>query len=274
MVCWVYHERQESQLCGQHCLNNLLQGPFFNAIDLAEIARELDAAERRLGAVSYINASANVDDSGNFSIQVLRVALQRFNNSDLIPWFQKKGEADVDVTQQKGIIVNRSNHWFTIRKINNHWFNLNSTIDRPEYISDFALSAFLASLRAEGYSVFLAQGNISDAGNPKDFEYIGSKTGGAWYSEDDLFHSNQLRKSDADVPLGFQAFRGAANRLGGNVKREDDKIVDLSSDIYDEELELAKAISASLQPTVPTGSSDGDDIRAKRLAALSKLGIR
>ena len=42
----IYHEKQESMLCGQHCLNNLLQGPYFSAMDLANIAHDLDARER------------------------------------------------------------------------------------------------------------------------------------------------------------------------------------------------------------------------------------
>ena len=45
---YVYHERQESALCGQHCLNNLLQGQYFSPADLAEIAQELDAMERQM----------------------------------------------------------------------------------------------------------------------------------------------------------------------------------------------------------------------------------
>ena len=45
---WVYHERQESALCGQHCLNNLLQNAYFTAPDLSDIALELD------GALSYL----------------------------------------------------------------------------------------------------------------------------------------------------------------------------------------------------------------------------
>lgn len=32
---WVYHEKQDSSLCGQHALNVLFQGPFFTAPDLA-----------------------------------------------------------------------------------------------------------------------------------------------------------------------------------------------------------------------------------------------
>ena len=48
MATPIYHEKQRSALCGQHCLNNLLQGPFFGVMDLAEIAHELDARERQL----------------------------------------------------------------------------------------------------------------------------------------------------------------------------------------------------------------------------------
>jgi hypothetical protein len=32
---FVYHEKQDSSLCGQHALNTLLQGPYFTAVDLA-----------------------------------------------------------------------------------------------------------------------------------------------------------------------------------------------------------------------------------------------
>ena len=38
--------QQQGNLCAQHALNALLQGPFFSAIDLADIAHRLDVAER------------------------------------------------------------------------------------------------------------------------------------------------------------------------------------------------------------------------------------
>ena len=41
-----FHERQEGSLCAQHALNSLLQGPYFSPMDLAELARALDEAER------------------------------------------------------------------------------------------------------------------------------------------------------------------------------------------------------------------------------------
>lgn len=35
-------------MCGVHCINSLLQGPFYNEVELANIALELDAKEREL----------------------------------------------------------------------------------------------------------------------------------------------------------------------------------------------------------------------------------
>ena len=77
-----YRNFLKSQLCGQHCLNNLVQGNLFDAGILASIANDLDKEERLLMDNSEslnlrdgVYGSANVDDSGNFSIQVLRNAL-------------------------------------------------------------------------------------------------------------------------------------------------------------------------------------------------------
>jgi len=45
----VYFEKQSNdRLCGVHCLNNLLQGPFFDAISLSEIALRLDDMEKKI----------------------------------------------------------------------------------------------------------------------------------------------------------------------------------------------------------------------------------
>lgn len=285
---YIYHEQQESQLCGQHCLNNLLQGPYLSAVDLADIANELDQRERALGNKESLFESANVDDSGNFSIQVLRVALQRFHQSDLEPWFKKRGEAEASLNSHKGFVVNRSNHWFTIRKINNKWWDLNSTIERPEYISDFHLDAHLHQLRANGYSIFNAIGKIPDSNNPAAVEYL-PKGSGVWHLEEDLHKSFQVKGGPESASNNFQAFQGKGQKLGGDGTTSTTGGVDIQDilsgavgDAYDEELELAKAISASLEAAstpVATSAADNkpsnpkDDMRAKRLAALSKLGV-
>jgi ataxin-3 len=42
---YVYHERQEALLCGQHALNNLVQASVFTPGSLSEIAHQLDELE-------------------------------------------------------------------------------------------------------------------------------------------------------------------------------------------------------------------------------------
>ena len=42
----IFHEQQDGSLCAQHCLNSLLQGQFYSAVDLADLATELDTMEK------------------------------------------------------------------------------------------------------------------------------------------------------------------------------------------------------------------------------------
>ncbi len=59
----------------------------------------------------------------------------------------------------EAILFNSSTHWFTIRKIDDIWFNLNSTnvLPGPEIISDFYLSAFIQGTVDAGYTNFLVK---------------------------------------------------------------------------------------------------------------------
>lgn len=67
---YIFHETQEGLLCAQHCLNSLLQGDYYSAPDLANIAMELDAMEQTIQNPSSSHESSNYDDTGYFSIQV------------------------------------------------------------------------------------------------------------------------------------------------------------------------------------------------------------
>uniref|UniRef100_A0A7S0XME4 ubiquitinyl hydrolase 1 n=1 Tax=Elphidium margaritaceum TaxID=933848 RepID=A0A7S0XME4_9EUKA len=171
----IYHEHQSSQLCARHCLNNLLQGPYFTEFDLSQIALALDKEEQALltqdgdadnGLLEWLKhnqSSQNVSDDGNFSIQVLRRALD--NLSLKIYHF---GNEQVSVAQahpenETGFICNLQAHWFAIRRIGGQWYNLNSLSGLPETtalpttISNFYLSAFLSTLQNDGYSIFVVR---------------------------------------------------------------------------------------------------------------------
>lgn len=76
----LYHEVQESKLCAVHCVNTVLQGPFFSEFDLAALASDLDRKERQMmveGGVSsgdfLSEESHNVSLVGDFSIQVCSI---------------------------------------------------------------------------------------------------------------------------------------------------------------------------------------------------------
>ena len=83
---YIFWEPQDAALCGLHALNTLIQETTFQPNDLADIARDLDDSERSLMSESskVWGTSGNVDESGNFSIQVLRAAVKRSHNIELI----------------------------------------------------------------------------------------------------------------------------------------------------------------------------------------------
>lgn len=51
-------------------------------------------------------------------------------------------------------------HWLTIRKIAGDWWDFNSLLPAPRQLGEFFLGAFLATLRQQGYSIFVAQGSL------------------------------------------------------------------------------------------------------------------
>ena len=134
----LYHEKQESALCGQHCLNNLLQGPYFDAGALADIALELDRKEMALmmsqgmtdEARSFLKEqSGNVDEQGNFSVQVLSEAVQRMfkltledaRHEEVRPLMRDPAKL------AEGFVINRYAHWLCMRKLEGQWWRINSS---------------------------------------------------------------------------------------------------------------------------------------------------
>eukprot|EP01111_Echinosteliopsis_oligospora_P012259 TRINITY_DN4177_c2_g4_i1.p1 TRINITY_DN4177_c2_g4~~TRINITY_DN4177_c2_g4_i1.p1 ORF type:complete len:301 (-),score=78.58 TRINITY_DN4177_c2_g4_i1:138-1040(-) len=182
----IYHERQDSSLCGVHCLNSLLQGSYFTAVDLANIAHELDKAEKNLmremghDTVDFLKYmaedSGNVADNGNYSVQVLEKALSMFNLACIPITNPEAKGAFHDPLGEQAFICNLSGHWFTLRRIDHSWFDLNSTKKNPEPLSDTYLSLYLRTLSESGWSIFVVRGNIPPVTNSTL-----TSDGGRWY---------------------------------------------------------------------------------------------
>ncbi|XP_075228603.1 ataxin-3-like isoform X2 [Lycorma delicatula] len=170
----IFHEKQEGSLCAQHCLNALLQGPYFTPVDLATLGQLMDDEERMRMAESGVDSddyrrfleqpSGNMDDSGYFSVQVINSALDVWG-LELVPYNSTEPRAVLaqqNPTEMKAYICNYRDHWFTIRRLGHQWFNLNSLLSGPELISNTYLSMFLAQLQQEGYSIFVVFGNLPE----------------------------------------------------------------------------------------------------------------
>ena len=140
-------------MCAVHCLNALLQYPYFDSVILSEIALNLDAEEQNI-VKAQSRRSENVDPSGNFSSQVMSVALNTHSLSmDYLG-------PNKDPTQEIGFICNLQSHWFTLRKIAGEWYNLNSMLARPEWVSELFLSMLILQIRNEGYTIFVVAGTL------------------------------------------------------------------------------------------------------------------
>jgi ataxin-3 len=270
MLTYIYHERQQMALCGQHALNNLVQSSFFSADVLARHADELDQAELRFyaenneGGVNNKDfqarlreGSGNVDDAGNFSIQVLRAALQKAFGLNLVSISSSEmRSSSTDLTTLSGFILNRSNHWFTVRLINDNFWVLDSLKERPERISHFRLAAELQAYTDQGYCVFAASSTSGEQlPKPPEEEWeLERGRAECWWKEEDLKKNNTEQagaRLDTDVwrNLGTGVRLDAGSCSSATTTAAD--AIDLTGEIdvsqMSEEAQMELAIAASMQ---------------------------
>ncbi|KAJ9529014.1 hypothetical protein QJQ45_007088 [Haematococcus lacustris] len=194
---WLYHEKQVAALCGVHCLNTLLQGPYFSELDLAQIGQELDRLESELllGGAKAAGEAGNVDGSGMFSIQVLSRALQVWSLSASPITSPDMAGVSQEPQRERAFICNLQEHWFTIRRVGQDWFDFNSTFPAPQALGTFYLAAFLASLRDQGFTIYVVRGNLP---TPQPPQGGGSQGPGHWFTID------QAKALNADAAAARQ----------------------------------------------------------------------
>ncbi|OII74478.1 uncharacterized protein cubi_00031 [Cryptosporidium ubiquitum] len=161
----VYWEKQgNDRMCALHCLNSLLQGPYFDEALLSNIAYEIDDMERRLLEKSNPkvktmsdNLSNNASYDGFFSIMVLQECLQRHGYSCIPAANPKVQDYILYPSSCCGYIINSSEHWTSVRCVKGRWFNLDSLKAAPIHIDYFEVSRYLQEIMFSGKSVFVVQ---------------------------------------------------------------------------------------------------------------------
>lgn len=128
---------------------------------LEELGRSLDEIEKSVAGEDSAGEfqSSNFGPGGNFGIQVLELALQRFS-LDLSSATSPEGRRRMADPAQEGraFICNRRNHWYTIRQVSQLWWDLESRLPTPRLMQANHVAARLKKLVSEGYSIFFVQG--------------------------------------------------------------------------------------------------------------------
>lgn len=102
------------------------------------------------------------------SLQVLSKALDVWN-LEIIPMDSPAMAAVREHPEnESAMICNLQEHWFTVRAIFSDWWNFNSLFPAPQHLSSFYLSAFLGSLKDQGYTIFVVRGELPSAQPPAD----------------------------------------------------------------------------------------------------------
>ena len=153
----VYWEEQEARTmtCGRHSLNNLLQGPYFNDVDLAEIANRLDEKEKSLSDKDQnipIKNSHNVSDTGDYSIQVLAEALwtKGFEDPRIVDEVYMLID---DINKETAFLCHSMAHWLAIRRVSGIWFWFNSLESGPYRFTDLSFKY----LKGESNSTYIRE---------------------------------------------------------------------------------------------------------------------
>uniref|UniRef100_A0A3P8XWM3 ubiquitinyl hydrolase 1 n=1 Tax=Esox lucius TaxID=8010 RepID=A0A3P8XWM3_ESOLU len=286
----IFHEKQEGSLCAQHCLNNLLQGEYFTPVDLSSIAHQLDEEERMrmaeggMGSEEYRTflqqPSGNMDDSGFFSIQVISNALSVWGLELILFNSREYQRLMINPINEKAFICNYKEHWFTIRKLGQQWFNLNSLLTGPELISDTYLALFLAQLQQEGYSIFVIRGNLPDC----DAEQILGIMKVQQQQRPKLIGEDEAQSSSGmgTYCIIFQHLDQFLEKMNEAVMDEDEeelrKALALSRqdmEVEDEEADLRRAIQLSMQGKAlleapQSGKLSAEDLRKRRQAYFDR----
>lgn len=268
----IYHEKQVGALCAVHCVNNLLQGPHFDAGQLAEVGHQLDAEERRLLGGAALDQGGNVRADGFFNVQVIRAALQvRGFEMERLSGENAKAAA-AEPAKQQGFVFNKKEHWFALRRIGQEWFDLNSCLRTPRHFTDRELASTVNEALSEGYTVFTVAGNYPSCELEQNSKKLLEAVQGCGHFRQThtLFagQGHSLRES------------GPSNSTTSSTPVDPELLAAAEADP-----ELAAAIAASLScsppaetaPAEPTkrplaAVDDKEEMRRKRLARFGAAG--
>ena len=127
----------------------------------------------------------NVDESGNFSLQTLKLVLQRMFGFTIENWSFRNDIPNYDpAVNEQGFIINNDKHWYAIRKIHDVWYKLDSLSDKPLRIDN--LNLWLMVLKQENDSIFTCEGADVRLNSSCPWDYDEAPAYCLWFSVYDI----------------------------------------------------------------------------------------
>lgn len=93
-------------------------------------------------------------------------------------------------------------HWFAIRKFGPQWINLNSTLSKPELVTDTYFSILLRTLQEEGYTIFVVFGELPECEADNLFSTLRRGEDGKYIEE--VEETGQILGSNLDEEESLQ----------------------------------------------------------------------
>lgn len=137
-------------------------------------------------------------DGGNFSVQVLRIALARAGVKLLPAEHPDAHQLMANPARLvDGFVVQRRDHWYTMRAVGACWWDLDSLLTQPRPLEESRLASRLGRLISGGHSVFLVTGGLPEPRPSGGVVELGSN----WHATQELI-SPTMRARAADAPPG------------------------------------------------------------------------
>ncbi|KAG2423851.1 hypothetical protein HXX76_015011 [Chlamydomonas incerta] len=205
-------------------------------------------------------ASGNVAMDGMFSIQVLSRALESWGLTVMSLESEEARDLKAAPTTAEAFICNLQEHWFTLRRVaDGEWWNFNSLFPAPQPLSTFYLTAFLDTLRDEGWTIFVIRGKLP-ATQPGGLETL--PNAGKWWSSEDARAATdeaERTRKRGRVTNALETALARAGEQGGSLqlRTRGAPAAAAAGGGDDDDADLAAAIAASLHQSGAAGAGPG-----------------
>ncbi|KAK1311816.1 hypothetical protein QJS10_CPA07g00059 [Acorus calamus] len=141
----LYHETHQSKLQVLHCINAVLQGPFFSDQDLTDLASSLSKIDPTL-------PSFDDDIDGSFSLKVLEAALEI--------WGLRIVPMEPEVDPEKAFVCHSQDRWVCLRILDEEWYSFDGAHDVPERLPRPGIGDHFNALLDDGWRIYAVRGDL------------------------------------------------------------------------------------------------------------------